>query len=87
MASLCVPCFSRIIITTPGTFKKSKPDEIYAIFAETAKKANPPPELLFIPNTKDAVDMAINLALKHELPVLGAGSFYLTAEIRKGIRD
>jgi dihydrofolate synthase/folylpolyglutamate synthase len=32
MAELCVPCFSTIIITTPGTFKKSFPEEIYAVF-------------------------------------------------------
>ena len=92
MAELCLPCFSRIIITTPGTFKKSKPEEIYAVFNQELEKVKQGPatetrpssvELFFIPDTAQAVHRAIALAKEHELPVLGTGSFYLAAEIRK----
>ena len=83
MAKLCVPCFSRIIITTPGTFKKSNPEEIHAAFVREIETAKNAPEILFIPDTAQAIDKAINLALEHRLPVLGAGSFYLAGEIRK----
>ena len=83
MAKLCVPRFSRIIITTPGTFKKSNPGEIYAAFDAEAKKLNAGPEVLFIPDTAQAVNEAVRLALENGLPVLGTGSFYLAAEIRR----
>jgi dihydrofolate synthase/folylpolyglutamate synthase len=87
MAELCVPCFSRIIITTPGTFKKSNPEEIYNVFTEQARKNTPqksdsPPSIFFIPDTAEAIDRALNMALEHGLPVLGTGSFYLAGEIR-----
>ena len=82
MAKLCAPRFSRIIITTPGTFKKSNPAEIYAAFVEEAKKLNPMPDILFIPDTAEAVNEAVRIALEKELPILGTGSFYLAAEIR-----
>ena len=82
MAELCVPCFSRIIITTPGTFKKSNPQEIYRVFVAEAEKTKSKPEILFIPETKKAIDTAFNLAVNEKLPVLGAGSFYLAGEVR-----
>lgn len=86
MARLCVPHFSRIIITAPGTFKKSNPEEIYAAFNEEGRKMNKAPEILFIPQTVDAADAALNLARWHDLPVLGTGSFYLAGEIRDRLR-
>jgi dihydrofolate synthase/folylpolyglutamate synthase len=86
MAELCVPCFSRIIITTPGTYKKSFPLDIYKAFLEKAKET-PGPEILFIPETDQAVKRAYELALMEELPVLGTGSFYLAGEIRKKIPE
>ena len=85
MAELCVPLFSSIIITTPGTFKKSSPEHIYEVFEEEIKKTNNTPALFFIPNTDEAITTAINLSLEHDLPILGTGSFYLSGEIRKRI--
>ena len=86
MAKLCVSFFSHIIITTPGTFKKSNPEEIYASFAKEAEKIYFPPEILLIPDTVEAVNKAINMASEQELPVLGTGSFYLAAEISNIIK-
>jgi len=83
MAKICAPRFSQIIITTPGTFKKSNPPEIYAAFAEEAKKLKNGPNVLFVPDTEKAVSQAISLAREQGLPVLGTGSFYLAAEIRE----
>ena len=82
MAELCVPHFSRIIITTPGTFKKSNPEEIYAVFIREAKKLENRPEVIFIPDTALAIEKAVSLALENKLPILGTGSFYLAGEIR-----
>jgi dihydrofolate synthase/folylpolyglutamate synthase len=85
MAELCAPCFSRIIITTPGVFKKSFPEEIYSVFKQAAERIDRPPELLFLPQTGEAIEKAVSTALKSGLPVLGTGSFYLAGEIRKAI--
>ena len=87
MAKICVPCFSRIIITAPGTFKISYPREIYNVFSMESKKNRVSPDILFMQETENAIDLAINLAIEKELPVLGTGSFYLAAEIRKRIFD
>ena len=83
MAELCIPYFSTIIITTPGTFKKSFPKEIHAVFIEKKEKMGKGVNIHFIPNTGEAIDRAVELAVEQELPVLGAGSFYLAAEIRE----
>ncbi|MDR3166385.1 MAG: bifunctional folylpolyglutamate synthase/dihydrofolate synthase [Treponema sp.] len=112
MAKILLPHFSAIIITTPGTYKKSYPQEIYEIFQDQLSKtprqglpsgtparvrpgapagltpASPggPPErgdLLFIPETGEAIRTAVKLGKERGLPVLGTGSFYLAAEIRQ----
>ncbi|MCL2479448.1 MAG: Mur ligase family protein, partial [Treponema sp.] len=36
MASIFTPHFARIIITTPGSFKKSSPEDVYGIFEKSA---------------------------------------------------
>jgi dihydrofolate synthase / folylpolyglutamate synthase len=82
MAELCVPHFSRIIITRPGTFKKSNVEEIHAAFVQMAETQKARPEIIFLPDTEEAIEMAIRLATKHGLPALGTGSFYLAGEIR-----
>ena len=86
MAELSLESFSTIIVTTPGTFKKSFPEEIYAAFIERKEKLGKRAEIIFLPNTAEAIDRARALALKQELPILGAGSFYLAAEIRGKIK-
>ena len=85
MAETCIPFFSSIIITTPGTFKVSCPEEIYKIFSEEAKKKNNTQNILFTPDTASAIEKAIKLAEEFKLPILGTGSFYLAAEIRNNI--
>ena len=82
MAELCCPFFSEIIITTPGTFKKSVPKEVYDTFTGQKLKLEKKPEILFIPDTAEAIKASRDLALKRDLPILGTGSFYLAAEIR-----
>jgi dihydrofolate synthase/folylpolyglutamate synthase len=78
MAELLAPHFSCIVITTPGTFKKSNPGELYRIFGERLRGNT---ELLLIPDTVQAVERVLEKS--SGLPVLVTGSFYLAAEIRK----
>jgi dihydrofolate synthase/folylpolyglutamate synthase len=85
MAAALIPHFSRIIITTPGTFKVSDPRGIHQVFAEELhrrKNDGAVPELLFIPETEKAIHQALEESRTMGLPVLGTGSFYLAAEIR-----
>jgi dihydrofolate synthase/folylpolyglutamate synthase len=95
MARLLAPQFSRIIITTPGTFKLSFPEQVYAIFkgvigelweTEDEPELSNQPELICIPDTAMAIDRALELGKETGLPVLGVGSFYLAAEIRNRSR-
>jgi dihydrofolate synthase/folylpolyglutamate synthase len=78
MAAILTPRFSRIIITAPGSYKASDPREVYEIFARAGGQA----ELLFMPETAQAIDYVLEEGLKTGLPVLGAGSFYLAGNIR-----
>jgi dihydrofolate synthase/folylpolyglutamate synthase len=78
MAEILAPHFSRVIITSPGTFKKSNLEELYRIFSEKIWGGT---ELLLIPGTAEAVERA----LEGKRAILGTGSFYLAAEIRKHI--
>jgi dihydrofolate synthase/folylpolyglutamate synthase len=71
--------FSKIIITTPGTFKTSNPAQVYEAFAETAGEK----KTQLIKDTQEAIRLVSNLAEEKKLPVLGTGSFYLVSEIRK----
>jgi dihydrofolate synthase/folylpolyglutamate synthase len=82
MAELLIPRFSRIIITTPGSFKKSLPLETFGAFKQKAEGAKNLPEILYIPRTEEAIETAVKLGENTGLPVLGTGSFYLAAEIR-----
>jgi dihydrofolate synthase/folylpolyglutamate synthase len=90
MAAILTPRFSRIVITTPGTFKVSDPKGVYGVFAEELERRKAQgaavPELLFIPETAKAIDYCLNESRNAGLPVLGAGSFYLAAEIRERCR-
>ena len=71
--------FSKIIITTPGTFKKSSPDSVFNVFKNRPASADTPVIL-----EKDTAK-AFQTAVDSGLPVLVTGSFYLAAEIRKNL--
>jgi dihydrofolate synthase / folylpolyglutamate synthase len=80
MARLLSPHFDNIIISTPGTFKESYPEDVYEIFNKYCKNV----ELM-----KGPVD-AYNYALEQSggnIPVLVTGSFYMVSEIRKLVMD
>jgi len=74
MAEILLPRFSQIIITTPGTFRTSSPEKVFSAFS--SKKT------LFLKDTREAAQKALELGKKSDLPVLCTGSFYLVSEIR-----
>ena len=92
MASIYIPNFSKIIITTPGTFKKSFPEEVYKTFKELASRNENTqqnaghPEILFMPDTEKALCAALELGNKLRLPILSTGSFYLAGEVMSALK-
>jgi dihydrofolate synthase/folylpolyglutamate synthase len=76
MAPLICQKFEDIIISTPGTFKPSKPEEVLSIFREYR------PNTTFFPSPAEALIRAIEQS-KGSRPILVTGSFYMASEIRK----
>jgi len=81
MAQIAHSHFTKIFITTPGTFKISDPALVFETFAQTAG----PEKTAFVKDTREAIKAARDFAREKNLPVLGTGSFYLVSEIRKFI--
>jgi dihydrofolate synthase / folylpolyglutamate synthase len=81
MAKIACPHFAKIFITTPGTFKASDPAKVYETFAEIAGRE----KTELIKDTQEAVRQGVLFAkdASKVTPVLGTGSFYLAAEIRR----
>ena len=76
MAKLLSPYFDKIIISTPGTFKESYPEDVFDIFSKYHTNVK------LIKNPEDAYNYSMELSNK-KLPILIAGSFYMVSEIRK----
>lgn len=75
MASILSPECADIIISRPGSFKPSEPEEIFRIFSKYTSRV----ELLSDP--REAFDKALSLS-EGKRPVLVTGSFYMVAEVR-----
>jgi dihydrofolate synthase/folylpolyglutamate synthase len=83
MAAVLAGRFSRIIITTPGSFKPSCPERVFGAFQEAYGRngsCGTPPVL--IKDTQAAVKTALELGEKTGLPLLGTGSFYLAGTMK-----
>ena len=80
MANILAPAFRRIIISKPGVFKKSDPEETFRVFREIH------PEIELEPEPSSALEKALKFSAGH-LPVLVTGSFYMASEIRKLLRS
>jgi len=77
MADILLPRFSQIIITTPGNFRTSSPEKVFFAFSSN--------KTLFLKDTHEAIQQALETGEKGNLPILCTGSFYLIAEIRNFI--
>ena len=81
MAERLCSRFSKIIITTPGTFKKSNPEGVYSEF-----RRHLPPGCHNVLVLEKNTEKAFKSAVEYGCPVFVAGSFYLAAEIRKYLK-
>ncbi len=76
MASILARRFPRIIISTPGTFKESNPDQVFEIFRGLNQAT------VLEKRPEDALRKARQES-GGTRPILVTGSFYLVAEIRR----
>ncbi len=76
MAKLLSPNFDKIIISTPGTFKESYPEEVFKIFRQYSNSVR------LIKDPGEAYIKALALS-EGKVPILVTGSFYMVSEIRK----
>jgi dihydrofolate synthase/folylpolyglutamate synthase len=89
MARLSLQHFTKIIISTPGTFKRSDPKALYHLFLKELGQFHDEtkPEVYLIPDPKKALDAAVEFALPCSGVVLATGSFYMAAEIRQAVKQ
>jgi dihydrofolate synthase/folylpolyglutamate synthase len=76
MAEILAPAFEDIVVTTPGTFRESRVEEVYRAF----QRLNP--STLLIPDSAQALARARALA-GADRPLLVTGSFYLAGLVRE----
>ncbi|RPJ07903.1 MAG: hypothetical protein EHM28_05760 [Spirochaetaceae bacterium] len=80
MADLLSPGFDHVIISTPGLFKKSDPEEVFKYFSSIHSSVD------FCKKPADALKRAYrqSRSFAHgRLPIIVTGSFYFVSEIRK----
>jgi dihydrofolate synthase/folylpolyglutamate synthase len=85
MARTLLPHFTGIIITNPGSYKASRPENVFDIFTTEAAEMNPACKITLIADTKNAVAAAHTESRTQNLPLFCTGSFYLAAEARTQI--
>ncbi|MCX7656435.1 MAG: Mur ligase family protein [Treponemataceae bacterium] len=79
MANILAPHFSEIILSQPGTFKKSDLPRMEAAFRKNGSSFKT------VAETTTAINLAIRTAQEKGKALLVCGSFYLAAEARKYI--
>ncbi len=90
MADYSIRCFKKIIISTPGSFKESDPDALYALFLRKKSELNLDCNITLVKEPAAALTLALKKYLDskfHNTPILVAGSFYMAAEIRSLYRE
>lgn len=76
MVKLLAPHFHTVIVSTPGSFKESRPEEVHALFREAHDS------VVLEKNPSRALEKAMRTAGKAK-PILVTGSFYMLSEIRR----
>ena len=80
MIRLLLPLFSHIIISQPGTFKKSNIESLFNLFRNEIEKEHSSCSLYIEKEAQDALSLALSLS-KNEYPIIATGSFYLAGDI------
>ena len=80
MAEIMANRFETVIVSTPGSFKKSDPRSVFDLVAKYTAHT------LFKPEPSKALKAALELSAG-SLPILVTGSFYMIAEIKRLLLD
>jgi dihydrofolate synthase/folylpolyglutamate synthase len=78
MAAVLAGTFQNILVTTPGTYRESDPEEVFNIFFKRF------PGTLLVPDPLKALETARSLAGRNGV-ILITGSFYLAGVIKLGL--
>ena len=81
MSRAILDVFDKIIISKPGTFKKSNPQSLYD-YMLSIKEDNK--TVILLEDTKEALEKAYALTSEDE-PVLVCGSFYLAGAVKEAL--
>ncbi len=76
MAAVLGPAFEHIVVSTPGSFKKSDPEGVLRCFVRYRPTAR------LVQHPSEALETAVRLS-SGQGPILVTGSFYMVAEIRR----
>jgi dihydrofolate synthase/folylpolyglutamate synthase len=76
MARILAPAFREIIISTPGYFKESDPEQVFRIFKKLHSRT------ILEKKPSEALAKALQFSNKTD-PILVTGSFFMISEIRK----
>lgn len=85
MTQLLLPLFDRIIVSRPGTFKRSNPKALFQLLQDEVGELRNPPRLLLEENADKALQLALETTEKDKA-ILCTGSFYLCGEITRAFR-
>ena len=80
MISLILPHFDKIIVSRPGTFKKSDIDSLYMFIKQEALKSGREIAVYLEKESDDALNLALSLT-ESSNAILCTGSFYMGGEI------
>jgi dihydrofolate synthase/folylpolyglutamate synthase len=80
IAKILAPRFETILVTRPGSFKASDPEQAWSSFKAEAPAAE------LITDTRTAIAKACALAAEKRQPLLMTGSFYLCAEAKEYLK-
>ena len=81
MANLVLDHFQQIIISRPGTYKKSDIASLYALFTDLAQQRSLTCQILLVEDNTDALKTAYKMT-SNSAAILVCGSFYLAGGVK-----
>ncbi|WP_422481344.1 bifunctional folylpolyglutamate synthase/dihydrofolate synthase [Pleomorphochaeta sp. DL1XJH-081] len=85
MTQLLLPLFDHIIVSRPGTFKKSDPEALFVLLQQEVGEMRDPPRLYLEMEAEKALTLALDLTDDRHA-ILCTGSFYLGGEMARAYR-
>ena len=81
MARLVLSSFDTVVVSRPGTFKKSDPQALYDLLVSMKQESQ---SVILLEDAGDALSYCLSHTAEGE-PVLAAGSFYLAGAVKEAL--